>query len=484
MLRSQVSSSDHHRVLGVRGRAGPAVTADKVVELIMVLPGSTSAAVRQKAASLLSAWLGGEKIPRRQMGRQSKEMAEMQALLQGARPLPAVADAPAQPPTIEDISPSESRRKISKKSAPNDWVVLSAMPRVDMLRTDLEAAVLHLAVLVRRDAALAQQIAPPEWAAVPRDELLFWAKAATRFALPAGSGPHENRWIMVPVVHAELRESAVLWGTEMYPLLAEYRDEEVCELVVAAMMARRHFHNPVFWPKLWAFYKNRVRTRSNAREGDRVRVQPLSELKDDFVLLWENEVRAADGRETGAYGPGRPALFPGAATLLQGAWEYLLVFERVAGHVMVVVWQMDRGMISPDALVDQLTALIGSRLAPGMDTYSLRHLCNDLAYFLGGPVAAHNERMYQEAAGHLRSNPRVGPGPRQYLRAKLRCRAEGQRLTSTNASRDSILVQAMRDAVAREVGQGASRAASALREALAISGTSLPDAFDFQVFLC
>ena len=52
LLRSQVSSSDHHRVLGVRGRAGPAVTADKVVELIMVLPGSTSAAVRQKAASL------------------------------------------------------------------------------------------------------------------------------------------------------------------------------------------------------------------------------------------------------------------------------------------------------------------------------------------------------------------------------------------------------------------------------------------------
>ena len=144
-----MSSSDHHRVLGVRGRVGPAVTADKVVELIMELPGSISAAVRQKAASLFSAWLRGDKIPRRQMGRQSKEIAEMQALLQGALPLPAVADAPAQPPVKRNrrhagvalrsasssISPSEPRRKISKKSPPNDWVYTD----LDMLRTDLEA---------------------------------------------------------------------------------------------------------------------------------------------------------------------------------------------------------------------------------------------------------------------------------------------------------------------------------------------------------
>ncbi|MDA8609302.1 hypothetical protein N9L19_00145 [bacterium] len=73
--------------------------------------------------------------------------------------------------------------------------------------------------------------------------------------MPEGSGPHAGRWMMVPVVHHELRVSAELWEAEMYPLLAEHRDEEIFELVVAASMARRHFHNPAFWPNLWALYK-------------------------------------------------------------------------------------------------------------------------------------------------------------------------------------------------------------------------------------
>ncbi|MDA8609301.1 hypothetical protein N9L19_00140 [bacterium] len=213
-------------------------------------------------------------------------------------------------------------------------------------------------------------------------------------------------------------------------------------------------------------------------------MRPLSELKADFRRLWEYEVETAGGRGTGPYGRGRPVLFPGAKTLLEGAWEQLLVFGRVAGHILVVVWQMDRGMFLPDELVEQFTAVIESRLAPGMDIYGLKHLCHGMAHFLQGTVEAYNERMHKDAANNLRSNSPVEPGRLQYLATKLVCSDDAPRPASARKLKDSSQMRALRDAVDRELETGTTRAACRLRAALKVTGRHLPYMFDFQVLLC
>ena len=55
-------------------------------------------------------------------------------------------------------------------------------------------------------------------------------------------------------------------------------------------------------------------------------------------------------------------------------------------------------MVAPDEFAGHFAAIIESRLAPGRDTDGLKHLCNDMAHLLEGPVAAYNEPMYKIAS--------------------------------------------------------------------------------------
>ncbi|MDA8609303.1 hypothetical protein N9L19_00150 [bacterium] len=48
-------------------------------------------------------------------------------------------------------------------------MVLSAVPKMCMLRLDLDSVMLHLAVLVQRGAVVTQRVAQPDWATLPRE---------------------------------------------------------------------------------------------------------------------------------------------------------------------------------------------------------------------------------------------------------------------------------------------------------------------------